>query len=278
MLKENKKIVERLYRWSRTRPFGATISPMIDPKPEPSSLKNGSSAPSAMYGSEGFRRRFQNENPTPNSEYEIDPITNRKVYKNVSERVKETPHQPNEIPVKTFKGYRSQFNRFGPPEPIPEEKPPHPLNSNPIPVELDLVQEGLKVSQHPKCHRYFFSLSKTLGIQIWSSLCVSRYSRDICLIYSESGTLTQVCRNMIPGLITRMVVFMMSQPLRSTMMNVAMASRIMMTNCPRKSNSVVSTVVNLATIPVPMRQRYIIKIQSKIRCITMKLLSSALRT
>jgi hypothetical protein len=68
------------------------------------------------YGQEGFRRRFQHfqsqQNPEPEREYEIDPITNRKVFKNKS--TESTP-KPVEVPVKTFKGYGSQFQDFAPP-------------------------------------------------------------------------------------------------------------------------------------------------------------------
>ena len=65
------------------------------------------------YGHKGFRRRFQSEqNSNTDLEYEIDPITNRKVFKNKSS---ETTRRPIEIPVKTLKGYRSQFQDLAPP-------------------------------------------------------------------------------------------------------------------------------------------------------------------
>jgi hypothetical protein len=52
-------------------------------------------------------------------EYVIDPITNRKVFgksKPHSETQSRDAESPAiEIPVKTFKGYRSQFSQFGPP-------------------------------------------------------------------------------------------------------------------------------------------------------------------
>ncbi|PQE31901.1 conserved serine-threonine rich protein [Rutstroemia sp. NJR-2017a WRK4] len=47
-------------------------------------------------------------------DYEIDPITNRKVYRNSS--VGTAKDGPVDIPVKTFRGYRSQFQAFVPPE------------------------------------------------------------------------------------------------------------------------------------------------------------------
>ncbi|KAE9363589.1 hypothetical protein N431DRAFT_115315 [Stipitochalara longipes BDJ] len=69
-------------------------------------------SPSSLYDLEGFRRRFQTEQdskPSSELEYEIDPITNRKVFKNKSNDSAESGRKRIEIPVKTFKGYRSQF-------------------------------------------------------------------------------------------------------------------------------------------------------------------------
>jgi hypothetical protein len=70
------------------------------------------SSPSSAYDLEAFRKRFQSEqdlNSSSEPEYEIDPITNRKVFKSKSNRSSEPARKPVEIPVKTFKGYRSQF-------------------------------------------------------------------------------------------------------------------------------------------------------------------------
>ncbi|KAH8783746.1 hypothetical protein BGZ57DRAFT_758320 [Hyaloscypha finlandica] len=69
-------------------------------------------SPSSVYDLEAFRKRFQSKpdsNASSEPEYEIDPITNRKVFKNKSNESTEPGRQPFEIPVKTFKGYRSQF-------------------------------------------------------------------------------------------------------------------------------------------------------------------------
>ena len=67
------------------------------------------------YGPEDFQKRFQRfqsqQSPEPNQEYEIDPITNRKVFKNKTSESR----KPIEVPVETFKGYRSQFHDFSPP-------------------------------------------------------------------------------------------------------------------------------------------------------------------
>jgi hypothetical protein len=69
-------------------------------------------SPSSVYHLEAFRKRFQSKpdsNTSSEPEYEIDPITNRKVFKNKSNDSTEPGRKPIEIPVKTFKGYRSQF-------------------------------------------------------------------------------------------------------------------------------------------------------------------------
>ena len=64
--------------------------------------------------------RFQSQNtPEAEPEYDIDPITNRKVFKN---KTAEDTRKPIEVPVKTFKGYRSQFQDFTPP--IPQSTEP----------------------------------------------------------------------------------------------------------------------------------------------------------
>ncbi|CZR66709.1 uncharacterized protein PAC_16610 [Phialocephala subalpina] len=75
------------------------------------------SASSTLYGSEGFRKRFQTRDSLyeDQTEYDIDPITNRKVPKKPSEPANEG-NKSYDIPVKTFKGYRSQFKTFEPPE------------------------------------------------------------------------------------------------------------------------------------------------------------------
>ena len=74
------------------------------------------------YDQDGFRKRFQyfrsQQTPETEKDYEIDPITNRKVFKNKSS---ESTRKPSDVPVKTFKGYRSQFNDFTPPASNPTE-------------------------------------------------------------------------------------------------------------------------------------------------------------
>ena len=69
-------------------------------------------SPSSLYDLEGFRKRFQSKEDSKTIselEYEIDPITNRKVFKNKSNESSESGRKAIKIPVKTFKGYRSQF-------------------------------------------------------------------------------------------------------------------------------------------------------------------------
>lgn len=75
------------------------------------------SASSTLYGSEGFRKRFQTRDNLyeDQTEYEIDPITNRKVPRKPNKPVNESS-KPVDIPVKTSKGYRSQFKTFEPSE------------------------------------------------------------------------------------------------------------------------------------------------------------------
>lgn len=75
------------------------------------------SASSTLYGSEGFRKRFQTRDNLyeDQTEYDIDPITNRKVPRRPSEPENESS-KPVDIPVKTFKGCRSQFKTFEPPK------------------------------------------------------------------------------------------------------------------------------------------------------------------
>lgn len=58
-------------------------------------------------------------NHSSNQEYKIDPITNRKVYKNTTNKAELNHRKPIDVPVKTFKGYRSQFSDLEPPTLVP---------------------------------------------------------------------------------------------------------------------------------------------------------------
>ena len=134
--------------WSRT----VVVSGTAMKNPTMSSSSTSTEVPSSTYGKEGFRRRFQsNENSSPEPEYEIDPITNRKVFKNKPSNPVETDRKPIEVPVKTFKGYRSQFQDFAPPteKPSDEElKTYQPFlfhePDGKLPQIPDTITEGLK--------------------------------------------------------------------------------------------------------------------------------------
>jgi hypothetical protein len=76
------------------------------------------------------RRQFgKAETSLDEQEYVIDPITNRKVFgksKPQSEtKLRDSDSPVTEIPVKTFKGYRSQFSQFEPPVEKVERKVIH---------------------------------------------------------------------------------------------------------------------------------------------------------
>ena len=77
--------------------------------------RNQSNSPSyEEYEIDPITNRKVYKNPT-NQAYEIDPITNRKVYKNPTNTTDSNHRKPIEVPVKTFEGYRSQFSSFEPP-------------------------------------------------------------------------------------------------------------------------------------------------------------------
>jgi hypothetical protein len=67
--------------------------------------------------------QFPNEEKSPAAiqEFEIDPITNRKVYKNPTAKLAESARKSIHVPVKTFKGYQTQFANFKPRTDAPEE-------------------------------------------------------------------------------------------------------------------------------------------------------------
>ena len=100
------------------------------------------------YGQEDFERRFQRFQSQQTSEtdhaYEIDPITNRKVFKN---KTSKNTRKPIDVPVNTFKGYRSQFQDFGPPASQPR-KP-----EKPCPVKEGLMDYDKKTGYGPVLYR-----------------------------------------------------------------------------------------------------------------------------
>lgn len=102
-------------RWSSCH--SAFWVPRSEQNPDTASADHGATS-SGVYGSKAFRGRFQtdeNKQYEDQTEYEIDPITNRKVPKKPMQPLFESS-TPNDIPVKTFKGYRSQFDDLKPPK------------------------------------------------------------------------------------------------------------------------------------------------------------------
>jgi hypothetical protein len=133
--------------WSKVH-----VSEQSMKSPTISSSSTSPESTSSTYGKEGFRKRFQSHtNSNPESEYEIDPITNRKVFKNKSSKSVENNRKPIEVPVKTFKGYRSQFQDLTPPTEKPSDaelKSYQPFLYNEpdakLPQKPDPVRESLK--------------------------------------------------------------------------------------------------------------------------------------
>ncbi|KAM3076982.1 hypothetical protein ACMFMG_003550 [Clarireedia jacksonii] len=85
-----------------------------------------------------------------NQDYEIDPITNRKVFRNDSGGT--AKDGPIDIPVKTFKGYQPRFQSFIPPEITPTQAELDTYNKpfmynepdGKLPDNPDPVQQGLR--------------------------------------------------------------------------------------------------------------------------------------
>jgi hypothetical protein len=95
----------------------------------------------------GFKH---SSSPRTSQDYEIDPITNRKVYKQFS--VGTTKDGPVDIPVKTFKGYRSRFQTFLPPDMVSTQAELENYNKpfmynepdGKLPETPDPVEQGLR--------------------------------------------------------------------------------------------------------------------------------------
>jgi len=130
---------DAVYDYIRAR--SSRIWAWTDPASHESTTKIGTSytSPSSVYDLEGFRKRFQSNQDSNTSsgelEYEIDPITNRKVFKNQSKAPIDSGRKPIEIPVKTFKGYRSQFQ---------DKLPPSSSQSAPEPLPEDVTENDLR--------------------------------------------------------------------------------------------------------------------------------------
>jgi hypothetical protein len=106
------------------------------------------------YGKE--RSTYQAQyNTDAQPEYEIDPITNRKVFRNQS---LDGSRQAIKVPVKTFKGYRSQFQDLQPPEPKPSEEKPAPRSNNDGKTQQsDPDRECLKDYESAETYKPYFA-------------------------------------------------------------------------------------------------------------------------
>ena len=92
-------------------------------------------------------------------EYVIDPITNRKVFgksKPQPETLSRDAESPaTEIPVKTFKGYRSQFSQFEPPAENAERKVIHLDGGNAAGATQTVQSEAQKVQDEVDKYKPF---------------------------------------------------------------------------------------------------------------------------
>jgi len=132
--------------WTSTRPEPSKTTSSTDPS-------SHAFTQSSTYGQEGFRRRFQqHEQKAAEPEYDIDPISNRRI----PTETHSNRARADAISVKTFKGYRSQFQDFEPPTSTAETTSPEIIHSlkdhlkgyqkigNEQTENADPVQEGLK--------------------------------------------------------------------------------------------------------------------------------------
>jgi len=94
----------------------------------------------------------------PEQEYDIDPITNRKVFK---DKITHDERKPIQVPVKTFKGYRSQFDDFQPPafkSSGNETKPiPSTNNTSSQSKHSDPTRDYLQDYESTETYKPFFS-------------------------------------------------------------------------------------------------------------------------
>lgn len=99
-------------------------------------------------GNNGASVKVEGE-PSSSQEYDIDPITNRKVPIQVTEKaavqVSENLRKSIEVPVKTFKGYRSQFSDLQPPSTNMAE----PIRPKPT-SQQGLEEEFTAAGEQPK--------------------------------------------------------------------------------------------------------------------------------
>jgi hypothetical protein len=127
----------------------------------PYSSPNDSSAPWRIGNEDTSRNPPSQQNTSSESDYKIDPITNRKVFRN---KLAQNVCGPTEVPVKTFKGYRSQFQKFQPPvsthimsevdntKEMDSNKPHKKRQEN-----RDPVRESLKDCENGESNKPFFT-------------------------------------------------------------------------------------------------------------------------
>ncbi|KAF4636574.1 hypothetical protein G7Y89_g1515 [Cudoniella acicularis] len=91
-----------------------------------------------------FARKRHEDIVPSEKEYEIDPITNRKVFKTPTAKTDESTRKAIEVPVKTFKGYRSQFEDLFPPTETSQGESGREYTSKGRKEFNDSVRESLK--------------------------------------------------------------------------------------------------------------------------------------
>jgi hypothetical protein len=124
-------------------------------------IQNDKPSPQRTYDQKDLRESQSQHSASPEPEYEIDPITNRKVFTN-----KSSEHDQNtfEVPVKTFKGYRSQFQEFKPPMPAdslsgvksPEQVLPNQKQDS-ASVKPNSIDESLKEYETGESYKPYFA-------------------------------------------------------------------------------------------------------------------------
>lgn len=134
---------DRIYAYSQTGSQGHSLFGWGWTSTSENIFTEQNSNPSSASTSEGttnlpIRKRFDTYNQPDlkyDADYEIDPITNRKVPKKTSNKTAENSRKAIEVPVKLFKGYRSQFRVFAQPDPSNNNGTIH-LDGKPSQAEL----------------------------------------------------------------------------------------------------------------------------------------------
>lgn len=127
-----------------------------------SSHERGDAPPASENHQESDIKASQSRHKTRHSadsdpEYDIDPITNRKVFKNYP---RDNNRRPIDVPVKTFKGYRSQFTDFEPPKPEipkPNSKLTQINDHNSQHTKSDSTRECLRDYESTETYQPYFA-------------------------------------------------------------------------------------------------------------------------